>query len=113
MDQTFVSGIGNIYANEALFISRINPIRSSKGLKNKEIKKLISSLKIVLKFSILKGGSSIRDFKNISGKIGDFQRFFKVYGKENKNCSRISCKGIIKRISISSRSSFYCNICQK
>tara|TARA_Y100000768_G_scaffold368348_1_gene332232 strand:+ start:519 stop:1382 length:864 start_codon:yes stop_codon:yes gene_type:complete len=113
MDQTFVSGIGNIYANEALFMSRINPIRSSKGLKNKEIKKLISSLKIVLKFSILKGGSSIRDFKNISGKIGDFQRFFKVYGKENKNCSRISCKGIIKRISISSRSSFYCNICQK
>ena len=113
MDQTFVSGIGNIYANEALFMSRINPTRSSKGLKNKEIKKLISSLKIVLKFSILKGGSSIRDFKNISGKIGDFQRFFKVYGKENKNCSRISCKGIIKRISISSRSSFYCNICQK
>ena len=113
MDQTFVSGIGNIYANEALFMSRINPTRSSKGLKNKEIKKLISSLKIVLKFSILKGGSSIRDFKNISGKIGDFQRFFKVYGKENKNCSRISCKGIIKRISISSRSSFYCNNCQK
>ncbi len=113
IDQTFVSGIGNIYANEALFMSRINPTRSSKGLKNKEIKKLISSLKIVLKFSILKGGSSIRDFKNISGKIGDFQRFFKVYGKENKNCSRISCKGIIKRISISSRSSFYCNICQK
>ena len=113
MDQTFVSGIGNIYANEALFMSRINPTRSSKGLKNKEIKKLISSLKIILKFSILKGGSSIRDFKNISGKIGDFQRFFKVYGKENKNCSRISCKGIIKRISISSRSSFYCNICQK
>ena len=113
MDQTFVSGIGNIYANEALFMSRINPTRSSKELKNKEIKKLISSLKIVLKFSILKGGSSIRDFKNISGKIGDFQRFFKVYGKENKNCSRISCKGIIKRISISSRSSFYCNICQK
>ena len=113
MDQTFVSGIGNIYANEALFMSRINPTRSSKDLINKEIKKLISSLKIILKFSILKGGSSIRDFKNISGKIGNFQRFFKVYGKENKNCSRISCKGIIKRISISSRSSFYCNICQK
>ena len=79
----------------------------------KEIKKLISCVKTVLKFSILKGGSSIRDFKNISGKIGDFQSFFKVYGRENKNCSRISCKGKIKKISISSRSSFYCNTCQK
>jgi len=113
MDQTFVSGVGNIYANEALFMSKINPLRLSSGLKKKEIKKLISCVKTVLKFSILKGGSSIRDFKNISGKIGDFQSFFKVYGRENKNCSRISCKGKIKKISISSRSSFYCNTCQK
>ena len=113
MDQTFVSGVGNIYANEALFMSKISPIRLSNELKKKEIKKLIICVKTVLKFSILKGGSSIRDFKNTSGKIGDFQSFFKVYGRENKNCSRISCKGKIKRISISSRSSFYCNTCQK
>jgi formamidopyrimidine-DNA glycosylase len=113
MDQKFVSGVGNIYANEALFMSKINPSRLSSDLKKEEIKKLISCIKNILKFSILKGGSSIRDFKNPSGKIGDFQSFFKVYGKENKNCSRISCKGKIKRISISSRSSFYCNTCQK
>ena len=113
MDQAFVSGVGNIYANEALFMSEINPLRLSSGLKKNEIKKLISCVKSVLKFSILKGGSSIKDFKNTSGKIGDFQSFFKVYGRENKNCSRISCKGKIKRISISSRSSFYCNTCQK
>ena len=113
MDQTFVSGVGNIYANEALFMSKISPLRLSSELKKKEIKKLIICVKTVLKFSILKGGSSIRDFKNTSGKIGDFQSFFKVYGRENKNCSRISCKGKIKRISISSRSSFYCNTCQK
>ena len=113
MDQTFVSGVGNIYANEALFMSEINPLRLSSGLKKNEIKKLISCVKSVLKFSILKGGSSIKDFKNTSGKSGDFQSFFKVYGRENKNCSRISCKGKIKRISISSRSSFYCNTCQK
>ena len=71
------------------------------------------NIRNILRFSISKGGSSIRDFKNISGKIGDFQSFFKVYGRENKNCSRISCKGKIKKISISSRSSFYCNSCQK
>ena len=113
MDQTFVSGVGNIYANEALFMSKINPLRSSGSIKKKEIKKLIHCIKTILKFSILKGGSSIRDFKNTSGKIGDFQSFFKVYGRENKKCSRISCNGKIKRISISSRSSFYCNSCQK
>ncbi len=113
MDQFFVSGIGNIYANEALFMSKINPLKLSGNIKKKEIKKLIKCVKNILRFSIIKGGSSIRDFKNTSGKIGNFQRFFKVYGRENKNCSRISCKGKIKRISISSRSSFYCNICQK
>ena len=112
MDQAFVSGVGNIYANEALFMSEINPLRLSSGLKKNEIKKLISCVKSVLKFSILKGGSSIKDFKNTSGKSGDFQSFFKVYGRENKNCSRISCKGKIKRIQISSRSSFYCDMCQ-
>ena len=113
MDQFFVSGIGNIYANEALFMSKINPLKLSGNIKKKEIKKLIKCVKNILRFSIIKGGSSIRDFKNTSGKIGDFQRFFKVYGKENKNCSRISCKGKIKRTTISSRSSFFCDVCQR
>ena len=57
-------------------------------------------------------GNPIRDFKNTHGKSGNFQQFFNVYGQENKNCSRISCKGKIKKISISNRSSFYCNSCQ-
>ena len=66
----------------------------------------------ILKIAINKGGSSIKDFKNVYGKSGNFQQFFNVYGRENKNCSRISCKGKIQKISISNRSSFYCNICQ-
>ena len=113
MDQTFISGIGNIYANEALFISRINPLRTCNSLSENEIKKLILSIKSILKFSISKGGSSIRDFKDISGRVGGFQQFFKVYGKENKNCSRIGCKGKIKKIFLSNRSSFFCYKCQK
>ncbi len=113
MDQTFTSGVGNIYANEALYMSKVNPLRACSSLKKKEIKKIILNIKLVLKFAISRGGSSIRDFKNTSGKIGDFQRFFKVYGKENKNCSRISCKGKIKRTTISSRSSFFCDVCQR
>ena len=73
---------------------------------------LILNIKKVLRVSISKGGSSIKDFKNTLGKSGTFQQFFHVYGKENKNCSRISCKGKIKKIIISNRSSFYCNKCQ-
>ena len=113
MDQTFVSGIGNIYANEVLFMSGINPMRISKSLKKNEIIKLTLSIKSILKFSISRGGSSIRDFKNTLGKTGGFQQFFKVYGRENKNCSRIWCNGKVKKIFLSNRSSFFCSICQK
>ena len=112
MDQTFVSGLGNIYVNEALFVSRIHPLRSCNNLSTIEIKNLITNIKKILQFSILKGGSSIRNFKNILGKSGSFQQFFHVYGQESKKCSRISCKGKIKRIQISNRSSFYCKKCQ-
>ena len=113
MDQTFVSGLGNIYANEVLFMSKIFPLRKSSNLNEIQIKSLILNIKKILKISISKGGSSIRDFQSISGKVGNFQQFFNVYNRENKNCSRISCKGKIKRIIVSNRSSFYCNKCQK
>ena len=112
MDQTFVSGLGNIYTNEALFMSKIKPLRICKSLNKKEMKNLIFNIKKILKFSISKGGSSVRDFQNTLGKSGNFQQFFHVYGQKNKNCSRISCKGKIKKITISNRSSFYCNRCQ-
>ncbi len=88
------------------------PIRLCNSLSFSEIKNLIFNIKKILKFSISKGGSSIRDFKDTLGKSGAFQQFFYVYGRENKNCSRISCKGKIKKIQISNRSSFYCNKCQ-
>ena len=112
MDQTFVSGLGNIYVNEVLFLSKIHPLRKCNDLKKKSIKNLIINIRKVLKTAINQGGSSIKDFKNAHGKSGNFQQFFSVYGKVNKNCSRISCKGKIKKISISNRSSFYCNTCQ-
>ena len=112
MDQTFVSGLGNIYVNEVLFLSKIKPFRMCNSLNNDEIKNLILNIKKILKFSISKGGASIKDFHNVSGKSGNFQQFFYVYGKKNKKCSRISCTGKIKIIQISNRSSFYCDKCQ-
>lgn len=112
MDQTFVSGLGNIYVNESLFMSRIKPSRTCNSLNQNEIKNLILNIKKILKLSISKGGSSIRNFHNTLGKSGNFQQFFHVYGRKNKICSRISCKGKIEKIVISNRSSFYCNKCQ-
>ena len=113
LDQKFVSGIGNIYANEILFLSKINPAEKAKNLTKAEYKKIIIFSKLVLKKAISKGGSSIRDFKNINGKIGSFQKDFKVYDRENLNCLKFKCNGIIKKKIISNRSSFFCNFCQK
>ena len=113
MDQKFVSGLGNIYVNESLFLSKIHPLRECRSLSEKEIKILIKNIKKILKVSIFKGGSSIKDFQNTSGKSGIFQQYFNVYGKENIMCSRISCRVKIKKIFISNRSSFYCAKCQK
>jgi formamidopyrimidine-DNA glycosylase len=113
LDQKFVSGIGNIYASEILFISKINPIRKAKNLTKDECKKILLYSKLVLEKAIQKGGSSIRNFQNINGKMGSFQRDFKVYQRENLNCLKPKCKGIIKKKIISNRSSFFCNYCQK
>jgi len=113
LDQKFVSGIGNIYASEILFISKINPTRKVKKLTKNECKKILLNSKLVLKKAIKKGGSSIRNFKNINGKMGTFQKNFKVYQRENLQCLETNCRGIIKKKIMSNRSSFFCNYCQK
>jgi len=109
MDQTFVSGLGNIYVNETLFLSKIKPSRTCNSLNKNEIKNLILNTKKILKFAISKGGSSVRDFQNTLGKSGNFQQFFHVYGQKNKKCSRISCKGKIKKIAKKNKIKFLIN----
>ena len=91
LDQKFVSGIGNIYASEILFLSKINPTTYAMKLSKEDCKKIIFFSKSVLKKAIKKGGSSIRDFKNTSGQSGNFQKEFKVYQRENLNCLRNKC----------------------
>ncbi len=113
LDQNFVSGIGNIYASEILFLSKIKPTKKAKFLTKKDCKKIKFYSKKVLLDAIRKGGSSIRDFKNILGRSGNFQKNFRVYEREGFKCKKMNCKGIIKKIIISNRSSFFCNSCQK
>ena len=113
MDQKNISGLGNIYANEILFLSSINPKKMTYKLLDEQILKIISSTKKILTKAIQLGGSSIKDFNSISGKKGDFQNKFKVYNRANKSCLKPKCDGSIKKIYISNRSTFYCQKCQK
>jgi len=113
LDQKIISGIGNIYANEILFHSGLNPRKKGLKLKDFELKYLYKYSKLVLKKAILKGGSSIRDFRNTEGAKGSFQDNFKVYDKDNHNCPNKKCNYKIKKINISNRSTFYCENCQK
>tara|TARA_B100001057_G_scaffold36681_1_gene33202 strand:- start:20 stop:883 length:864 start_codon:yes stop_codon:yes gene_type:complete len=113
LDQSFVAGIGNIYASEILFLSKISPSKKANKLTKKDCKKIAVNSRKVLSDAIRKGGSSIRNFKNISGKEGTFQKEFKVYEREGLVCKQPDCKGIIKKKIISNRSTFFCKTCQK
>ena len=113
LDQNFVSGIGNIYASEILFLSKINPTKKASKLTKNDCNKIAINSRKVLSDAIKKGGSSIRNFKNISGNQGNFQKDFKVYERTGLNCKTSKCKGIIQKKNISNRSTFFCNCCQK
>jgi formamidopyrimidine-DNA glycosylase len=113
MDQKFVSGLGNIYVNEILFLSGIRPSKKIYNISVKEIRKIIKSTKKILVKAIEMGGSSIKDFSSSSGKKGLFQQHFKVYGRKDKNCLKKNCNCLITKMKISNRASFFCAKCQK
>ena len=112
MNQTFVGGIGNIYANEILYYCKLRPTKTVNQLSKKNILNIILQARKVLNKAIIFGGSSIRDFKKTDGVPGNFQQKFKVYGKNNAQCPRHGCDGYIQKIIVSSRSAFYCPNCQ-
>ena len=101
------------FNREILFYCKIHPLKKGKKLNRSDIKKLQYFSKEVLRKAIIKGGSSIRDFKNIKGKDGNYQNEFKVYDRENLNCLNKNCSSKIKKIIISNRSTFFCKNCQK
>jgi formamidopyrimidine-DNA glycosylase len=112
MDQHFISGIGNIYANEILFMAKIKPNKISSRLNLVEITRLHLSINKVLIRALKLGGSSIKDFKSLVGQKGRFQNEFKVYDREDLKCLRARCSGLIVRVVSQGRASFFCNECQ-
>lgn len=111
MDNAIVVGVGNIYACEALFISKISPLRPGKSISRKECQTLVTIIREVLKEAIAAGGSSISDYKNARGELGYFQQSHQVYGRGGKECRH--CGTIILETRIAQRNSFYCPQCQK
>jgi formamidopyrimidine-DNA glycosylase len=111
LNQKLLSGVGNIYADEALFRAGVRPRRRAASLTRDELRRLHISLKRVLKQAIRLGGSSISDYVDADGEEGFFQLKHRVYGREGKPC--LVCKTPIKRIVIAGRSSHYCPQCQK
>lgn len=110
LDQSIIAGIGNIYADEILFRSNINPSRNSNKLTEQELKKIIDSTKEILSKAIEKGGTTIRTYKALD-KEGTYQNELYVHTRENKKC--LICESLIKKTRVGGRGTYYCPNCQK
>lgn len=111
MDQKKIGGVGNIYANDALYVAKIDPKRKANSLSEKESEALFEALKKVLAKGLEVGGASEWQYVNALGVAGGYQNFFQVYGKQGKKCPR--CGAVIKKIVMAGRGTFYCEGCQK
>jgi formamidopyrimidine-DNA glycosylase len=119
LDQKRIAGLGNIYVCEALFRARLAPSRpasilaDARGAPTKAGKAVSGAIRAVLEEAVEAGGSTLRDHRQANGELGYFQHVFQVYDREGRPCLRERCRGIIKRITQSGRSTFYCPVCQR
>ena len=111
LEQAVIAGIGNIYADEALYFAKIHPTRPACEVSLKECKALVRAARRVLERAIVQGGSSIDDFVRPDGSDGQYQHERKVYAREGEACSR--CRTAIERIVIGQRSAHFCPHCQR
>jgi formamidopyrimidine-DNA glycosylase len=111
LEQKGISGIGNIYADEALFFAKIHPRRPATKVTASEIRLLTEGIKTVLEKGIAFGGTSKNTYRNVEGTKGEMQKYLMVYGREELPCK--VCGTLISRIKIGQRSSHFCTNCQK
>jgi formamidopyrimidine-DNA glycosylase len=111
MDQTFISGIGNLYAVEALFRARIHPQRAAASLSGKQKEILFQQIKRVLNKAIKYKGSSLDQYVQLTGSPGNYVKYHKVYDRKGKPC--FVCKTPIKRINLAGRGTYFCPRCQR
>jgi formamidopyrimidine-DNA glycosylase len=111
LNQEFLAGIGNIYADEALFAAKLHPLSNAARVKPDRARELHAAIQTVLSSAIKAGGSSIENFRNADGESGWFQRELLAYGREGQACSR--CGTNIKRIVMGQRGTWFCPNCQR
>ena len=110
LDQTLLVGLGNIYVNEVLWDTKVNPLAACNSINRKKLKEIISSAKKIMDKSTKLGGSSISSYASLDMKQGEYQKLLKVHTKEKLPCSR--CGTLIKKIKVNGRGTYFCPKCQ-
>ncbi len=111
LDQELIAGIGNIYADEVLFLTGVHPQTRASDLSTAKLKKLVENIRFVLEQAIVAGGSSIRDYKDSFGVNGNYQNEALVYGRVGLSCTK--CERKIERVKLAGRSAHFCPRCQR
>ena len=111
MDSHIVVGVGNIYANEALFMAGLLPTRHAGTITLDDYQRLVECIRVVLRHAIEQGGTTLRDFVNESGKAGYFQQQLQVYGRAGLPC--VSCEQPLQETRLANRTTVFCCVCQK
>ncbi|NMB47498.1 DNA-formamidopyrimidine glycosylase, partial [Patescibacteria group bacterium] len=111
MNQEKIAGIGNLYASEILFLARVNPLRRTEDLKEKEVREVYKAIKIILERALKLKGSSVYDYRRVLGIKGSYQDSTLVYGRKGKDCP--VCAGKVEYVKIGQRGTYFCPKCQK
>ena len=111
LDQTIISGLGNIYANEVLFAAKINPFKPGGKITIDECQRIIDATNKIIKEAIKMGGTTIKSYTSSLGVTWKFQQKLNVHKRENEKCK--VCGTLIKKVKINGRSTYYCENCQK
>lgn len=111
LDQSFIAGVGNIYADESLWAARLHPKRLTSRVPARQLAELHRHIQRLLRLAIRRNGTSVDSYSNVNGEAGSFQKYLKVYGREGEPCQR--CKAKIVRRKLGSRSAHYCPGCQR
>ncbi|MBI5266055.1 MAG: bifunctional DNA-formamidopyrimidine glycosylase/DNA-(apurinic or apyrimidinic site) lyase [candidate division Zixibacteria bacterium] len=111
LDQSFIAGVGNIYADESLWAASLHPKRLTSKVPAKQLAELHRHIQRLLRLAIRRNGTSVDSYSNVNGEAGSFQRYLKVYGREGEPCRR--CGGKIVRKKLGARSAHYCPGCQR
>ena len=112
LNQNLLAGIGNIYADEIRFRAKVRPSRKVNTLNKKEVEELYKACQYIIKKAVEKKGTTFSDYKDTSGKAGNFVQYLKVYGRKDKRCLRCK-KADIKKITVAGRGTHFCPNCQK